>query len=72
MQTHQLQPGGMVLEDDRLTRAILPKPVASQAASGTGSAIATCIEIMRLVKAGRDPIEVCQSILDEMAGTCCQ
>ena len=64
--------GEMVAEDGRASRPDLPKPGLFEVTPGTGSAMATCIEIMRLVKAGRDPIEVCQAMLDEMVGTCCQ
>lgn len=38
----------------------------------TASSMATCIEIMDRVKAGGDPIEVCRSMLEELAASCPQ
>lgn len=36
---------------------------------GTACSMATCIEIMERVKAGSDPVEVCRSMLQELAGS---
>ena len=36
-----------------------------------GSAMATCLEIMREIKDGKDPMRVCRDMVEDMAGICC-
>lgn len=63
---------GLTVEDRAAVRAEILRAEGLAGAPGVGSAMAACIEIMEEVKAGRDPIETCKGMLDEMAAMCCQ
>lgn len=36
-----------------------------------GSAMATCIEIMKEIRDGKDPVQVCRDMIEDMAGIAC-
>jgi hypothetical protein len=36
-----------------------------------GSAMATCVEIMKEIRDGKDPVQVCREMIEDMAGVCC-
>lgn len=36
-----------------------------------GSAMATCIEIMKEIRDGKDAVQVCRDMIEDMAGVAC-